>query len=111
MLHVYAALAEKERRLISERTRSALASKKAQGTALGNPRNLLEAGSTGRAAQQTDADRFADNIIPLIRSIQSTGPIGMVAIAKVLNDRGVRSARGGRWHCSSVLNVLERAAH
>ena len=40
MLHVYAALAEKERRLISERTRSALASKKAQGTTLGNPSNL-----------------------------------------------------------------------
>ena len=37
MLHVYAALAEKERRLISERTRSALASKKAHGAALGNP--------------------------------------------------------------------------
>ena len=49
MLHIYAALAEKERRLISERTRNALASKKAQGAELGNPQNLFEAGSTGRA--------------------------------------------------------------
>src|SRR5215471_8456485 len=40
MLHIYAALAEKERRLISERTRSALAVKKASGAALGNFRNL-----------------------------------------------------------------------
>jgi DNA invertase Pin-like site-specific DNA recombinase len=108
MLHVYAALAEKERRLISERTRSALASKKAQGAALGNPRNLFEAGSAGRAAQRSDADRFDENIIPIIRSIQSAGTRGMVSIAKILNDRGIRAARGGRWHCSSVRNVIGR---
>lgn len=108
MLHVYAALAEKERRLISERTRNALASKKAQGATLGNPRNLFEAGSAGRAVQRNDADRFADNIIPLIRSIQSAGTVGMVSIAKILNDRGIRTARGGRWHCSSVRNVIGR---
>ena len=38
MLHIYAALAEKERRLISERTRSALAARKAQGTRLATAR-------------------------------------------------------------------------
>src|SRR5262245_1436104 len=110
MLHVYAALAEKERRLIAERTRSALATKKAKGAVLGNPTNLVEAGSLGRASQQSDAARFAENVIPIIRSIQASGPIGMVAIAKVLNDRGIRTARGGLWHCSSVRNVIERAA-
>jgi DNA invertase Pin-like site-specific DNA recombinase len=78
MLHIYAALAEKERRLISERIRSALASKRAQGASLGNPRNLGEAGSMGRTTQQSEADRFASNIIPLIRTIQSIGFVGMV---------------------------------
>ena len=39
MLHLYAALAEKERRLISERTRAALSSRKAGGKKLGNPTN------------------------------------------------------------------------
>jgi DNA invertase Pin-like site-specific DNA recombinase len=109
MLHIYAALAEKERRLISERTRSALASKRAQGASLGNPRNLGEAGSMGRTTQQSEADRFASNIIPLIRTIQSIGFIGMVTVAKALNDRGIRTARGGRWHPSSVANLLARA--
>jgi DNA invertase Pin-like site-specific DNA recombinase len=107
-LHVYAALAEKERQLIAERTRSALASKKAQGAVLGNPKNLHEAGSLGRAALQSDADQFASNVIPIIRSIQAAGKIGMVSIAKILNERGIRTARGGRWHCSSVRNVIER---
>ena len=48
MLHLYAALAEKERRLISERTRAALFSRKATGTKLGNPTNSAEAAAMGR---------------------------------------------------------------
>ena len=55
MLHVYAALAEKERRLIAERTRAALAVRKASGVRLGNPTNLTDAGARGRAAAQTAA--------------------------------------------------------
>src|SRR6516165_10267472 len=47
MLHIYAALAEKERVLISERTRVALAQKKAQGAVLGNRTNLFEAQAKG----------------------------------------------------------------
>jgi DNA invertase Pin-like site-specific DNA recombinase len=52
MLHLYAALAEKERRLISERTRAALAAKKAQGAALGNPTSIAQAGQMGRQIQR-----------------------------------------------------------
>ena len=43
MLHVYAALAEKERRMVSERTRAALTARKRQGARLGNRTNLAEA--------------------------------------------------------------------
>ena len=50
-LHLYAAFAEKERRLISERTRAALAARKANGGRLGNPRNIAEAGKIGRDIQ------------------------------------------------------------
>src|SRR3954464_9039972 len=51
MLHLYAALAEKERRLISERTKAALAAKKASGAKLGNPSNIATAGLCGRENQ------------------------------------------------------------
>src|SRR4051812_7526276 len=109
MLHLYAALAEKERRLISERTKAALAAKKRQGATLGNPTNIAEAGRIGRLSLRIEADRFAANMLPIIRSIQTAEPAGMVSIAKRLNERGVRTARGGQWHVSSVANVLARA--
>src|SRR3954454_12984267 len=61
MLHLYAALAEKERRLITERTRSALAARKAQGAKLGNRHNPSEAAALGRHAQSLNAAHFAAN--------------------------------------------------
>jgi hypothetical protein len=62
----------------------------------------------GRRAQQAEADRFAQNVLPVIRSILSRGPVGMVSIAAQLNERGIRTSRGGSWHVSSVANVLVR---
>src|SRR4051812_27138410 len=97
MLHLYAALAEKERRLISERTKAALAAKKAQGAKLGNPRNIASAGTAGRATLVSGADQFAANLLPLVQAIQSTGAITLEAITYALNERGIRPARGSRW--------------
>src|SRR3954467_13383765 len=73
MLHLYAALAEKERRLIAERTTAALQAKKAGGAKLGNPTNLCVAGSLGRIAQAQVADEFATNLRPLVQAIQNAG--------------------------------------
>jgi DNA invertase Pin-like site-specific DNA recombinase len=109
MLHLYAALAEKERRLISERTKAALAAKKAQGAMLGNPRNIAAAGVLGRQALVSAADQFAANLLPLVRAIQGTGALTLEAITCALNDRGVRPMRGSRWYASSVANLLARA--
>jgi DNA invertase Pin-like site-specific DNA recombinase len=81
MLHLYAALAEKERRLISERTRGALAAKKAAGARLGNPHNLDHAGSLGRAAAARSADEFASGLIPVIQAICDTGALTLPSIA------------------------------
>src|SRR5471030_2595000 len=66
MLHIYAALAEKERALISDRTRAALAAKKAQGAILGNRTNLDEAQAKGATANRTAADAFAANVLPIV---------------------------------------------
>jgi DNA invertase Pin-like site-specific DNA recombinase len=108
MLHLYAALAEKERRLISERTTAALHAKKASGAKLGNSTNLCIAGSIGRLAQAQVADEFATNLMPLVQAIQNAGAATLSEIASALNARGVRSARGNNWHRSSVRNLLAR---
>ena len=109
MLHIYAALAEKERNLIAERTRAALAAKKAQGATLGNLASLPTAQAKGAAANRTEADAFAANVLPIVRQIQAAGAKTTRAIAEALNARGVRTARGGQWHDSTVRNLLARA--
>ena len=109
MLHLYAALAEKERRLISERTRAALVVKKASGAALGNPRNLGLAGSNGRAILVDAADRFAEGLRPVIEAIRAEGAVTLRSMAAELNRRGYKSARGGKWYPSSIANLLSRA--
>jgi DNA invertase Pin-like site-specific DNA recombinase len=110
MMHLYAALAEKERRLISERTKAALAAKKAGGARLGNPSNFAKAGEVGRSVQSATADEFVAALLPIIRAIRSTGAVTLRDMASALNQRGIRSARGGKWHVSSVLNLLARSS-
>src|SRR5690348_4775749 len=90
MLHLYAALAEKERRLIAERTRSALAIRKAQGAKLGNPRDARQAAALGRSVQSEQANRFAASLLPLIRTLQSSGAETLAAVAAALNARAIR---------------------
>ncbi len=108
MLQICAALAEKERALIAGRTRAALAQKKALGAALGNRTNLGEAQAKGIAANQAAADAFAANVLPIARQIQASGATTPRAIAAALNSRGIRTARGGAWHDSTVRNLLVR---
>jgi DNA invertase Pin-like site-specific DNA recombinase len=110
MLHLYAALAEKERRLISQRTTAALAAKKLQGVPLGNRSNIEAAGAMGRQSAKDKAASFASNVMPIVTSIQAAGVTTLAGIADALNGRGVRTARGGRWHVSTVMNQLRRSA-
>src|ERR1044072_5527637 len=110
MLHLYAALAEKERRLISERTKAALAAKKATGVVLGNPRNLAAAGELGRTTLLETAEDLAQRLAPVLRAVRSEGSTTLRSMAEALNRRGVKSPRGGIWHPSSVANLLARSA-
>jgi DNA invertase Pin-like site-specific DNA recombinase len=108
VLHLFAALAEKERNLISTRTRQALAAAKARGIALGSPK-LQEARESAVASIKSRADKHATNILPVIREVQKAGATTLRAIADALNARGVVTARGGQWHAMSVKNMIGRA--
>ena len=96
---------------VSERTRAALAAKRASGAKLGNPRNLEQAGQVGRLSLLRAANGFARDLMPLVSTIQAGGSLTLRAIADELNRRGVKSARGGQWHPSAVANLLSRTEH
>jgi DNA invertase Pin-like site-specific DNA recombinase len=108
VLHLYAALAEKERALISERTKRALAAAKERGVALGGPR-LPEARKVAQVTIKAQADHHAANVLPIIREAQRHGASTLRAVADALNARGVTTARGGQWHATTVKNMLERS--
>jgi DNA invertase Pin-like site-specific DNA recombinase len=109
VLHMFAALAEKERALISARTKAALAQRKARGLPLGNRASLVTAHVKGAEANRTAADAFARNVLPVIREAQKSGVRSFRAIASALNARGIPTARGGQWHDSTVRNALKHA--
>jgi DNA invertase Pin-like site-specific DNA recombinase len=107
ILHIYAALAEKERAMISARTRAALQAAKARGQRLGNP-NLDEVRDKAIAATRAAAAAFAEGVLPIIRQLRDEGR-GMRQIAKILNERNVPTMRGGRWAPTQIGDILRRA--
>jgi DNA invertase Pin-like site-specific DNA recombinase len=107
VLHLYAALAEKERALISARTRDALAAAKKRGVKLGGPK-LAQARETALENIKVNADRSAANVLPVIKEIMRAGATSLRDVAEALNARGIPTRRGGRWHPQSVANVLAR---
>jgi len=110
LLHLYSALAEKERALIAQRTKAALQAKKAAGAQLGNRTNLADAQKVGAASNAASADAFACNVVPIVRQLQASGLKTLRDLADALNTRGVRTARGGAWTAMTVKRVLDRAA-
>ncbi|WP_062114365.1 recombinase family protein [Aureimonas sp. AU40] len=110
LLHLYAALGEKERALISHRTRAALQAKKAAGATLGNRTNLAEAQAAGAASNAATADKFAGNVLPVIHQLQATGLTTLRDLAAALTARGVKTARGGEWTAMGVKRILDRQA-
>jgi DNA invertase Pin-like site-specific DNA recombinase len=111
---IMALVAQQEREAISKRTKEALAAAKARGTKLGNPNGaaaLRRAGkgnAAGVRAIRTKADRHASDLDPVIASLRSEGINSLGRMAATLNERGMLTPRGGRWHKSSVKNLLAR---
>jgi len=108
ILHLFAALAEKERAMIASRTKAALSAAKARGVKLGGPK-LAEARELAITAIKSLADRHAANVLPIIRDVQRSGAKTLRDVATALNARGISTSRGGRWHAMTVRNVLARA--
>jgi DNA invertase Pin-like site-specific DNA recombinase len=108
ILHLFAALAEKERAMIATRTKAALKAAKARGVILGGPK-LAEAREQAVTTNKRLADAYAANVLPVIREIRRAGAKSLHQIAEALNARGITTPRGGRWYAKSVSNVLARA--
>ena len=109
MLHLFAALAEKERSLIAQRTTAALAAAKARGVRLGNPR-IEAARAEAVKATKANANRNAVAILPVVRQMQDAGARTLREVAEALNVRGIATPRGGKWYATSVKNLLDRGA-
>jgi DNA invertase Pin-like site-specific DNA recombinase len=113
-LQMAAVFGEWEARRISERTKAALAAAKVRGATLGwaSPSRHGEqqdASKRGIAAIRDSAARFAANTLPVVESIQRSGVTTLSGVADALNARGVRTSRGGRWHPTTVRNLMSTA--
>lgn len=100
-LHIFAALAQEERRLISERTRNALAEAKRRGVQLGRNGGALA------LQNKSDALDFARSLEPTIRPLWNDGQ-SYSAIARYLNDVGIPTRRGGKFYAQQIKAVVRR---
>jgi DNA invertase Pin-like site-specific DNA recombinase len=110
---IMALVAQQEREAISSRTKAALAAAKARGVRLGSRsggKHLQGRGyyKAGIEAQKTAADMRAKDLSEVFADLASEGITSANAQAKALNERGIITARGGKWTARSVLNVKAR---
>jgi DNA invertase Pin-like site-specific DNA recombinase len=105
--HIFAGLAEKEREMISMRTKAGLAAAKARGVILGNRTNLEEARAEAVKVIKNKADSFAARLRAPIERMKNCG-MTLAEIAKELNEQGTPTARGGNWDAASVCRLVAR---
>jgi DNA invertase Pin-like site-specific DNA recombinase len=113
-IHILAAVAEHEASMISARTKAALGAAKARGVVLGGDRgniaSLAAVGAKVSAVKRgAKAASRAHDLLPVIRSAQASGATSLRQIADVLNERGIKTARGGEWSAVQVKRIIERS--
>jgi len=105
---IMAVIAEEERRVISARTKAALAAAKARGVVLGGWTGGPKVnGQLGAEALQRQAEAFAAELRPLIEGMQARS-LSLRQMAAELTAQGIQTPRGGAWSAASVRNVLLR---
>jgi DNA invertase Pin-like site-specific DNA recombinase len=111
-IHILAAMAQHERKMISERTRAAMAAAKARGVDFSRP-NLAKDKNTdptkANAKRRVLAENYAGDMAEVIEDIKAEGIETLHGIAKELNVRDIATRRGGRWTATQVRRVVERA--
>ena len=115
ILQQFAAVAQLEAGLISQRTKAALAAAKLRGVKLGNPRKngVLSDDARSKSIQvrQARAAAVAEDLKSVIEDLRGQGITSLRRIADALNTQGIRTPSGrGSWSKTSVVNVLKRAA-
>jgi len=114
MMRIYAAMAQKERELISARTKAALAAAKARGTVLGGDRGYRPLGGPDAAAaarvRREGAERAAHRLALEVEALRGEGISSLAGLAQALTERGVTTPRGSAvWTHTTVARVLCRA--
>jgi DNA invertase Pin-like site-specific DNA recombinase len=110
-VHILAAVAEHEAKIISERTKAALAAAKRRGVKLGGNRGTTITKAMRKAASEAIEKRVnarAADLGPTIAEVQASGAKSLRDIAAGLNERGIPTARGGQWTAVQVSRVLSR---
>jgi DNA invertase Pin-like site-specific DNA recombinase len=111
-VHILAAVAEHEAKIISERTKAALAAAKRRGVKLGGYRGTVISKAMRKASADAiakRADARAADLGPTVAELQAAGAKSLRDIAAGLNERGIPTARGGQWTAVQVSRVLSRA--
>lgn len=100
-LHLFAALAEKEAEVISQRTKAALAAAKDRGTELGKHGKVLA------ARNQAEAMDRLEPIAADLLALKAEG-LSVRKMVEALNSRAIPSPAGGKWHPASLHKALAR---
>jgi DNA invertase Pin-like site-specific DNA recombinase len=110
-IHVLAAVAQAEAKMISLRTKESLAAARERGVALGRPENLRnheEGRRKGAEATARKARVHASDLHLVIDDIRASGGTSLRQIAAALNERGIPARSGGAWSATQVSRVLAR---
>lgn len=115
-VHIFAAMAQHERKLIGQRTKAALAIAKERGVKLGNPclrkgERIPGGGDTANAnkARISKAQAFANEMAGVIADTKKQGASSLRQISAALNENGFRTVRGNEWQPNSVKRIIEKA--